>query len=173
MDKSLAFAIGAGALTAMASIMVANKCDKEQTETQPIEEPCEIVNHEDEVRKQLSISKNIPWPKFERKLVVCLRNDVKLKTSHFSSLLGDAVIKQCMKMKEIDEAALGRWYRYGQAKIALKVPNREVMNGLIESAVANNIPFTVMENEGEKIALALGPGVKSEIDKVSGKLKLL
>lgn len=131
------------------------------------------AKREAEVRDQLQIKQNVPFPLFERKLVVCLRTDTKLKTAQLSSLLGDAVLKQCMKMKQIDPVGLGQWYRYGQAKIALKVPNGEVMTSLVESATANNIPFTIMENNGVSIALALGPGPKEEIDKVSGNLKLL
>lgn len=176
MDKGVILAAGAGILTAVTTALLARKSDKSGTEViQEVveEEEQEEVNREEEVRAQFAITKNVPYPRFEQKLVVCLRNDIKLKTSHFSSLLGDAVVRQCMKMKHINETSLGQWYRYGQAKIALKVPNREVMDSLIASATENNIPFTVMENEGEPIALALGPGQKSEIDKVSGKLKLL
>ena len=112
----------------------------------------------------------------EQKLVVGMRTDTKLKTSESASFLSDAVVAQCAKLSAQSpetKEKLAHWFIYGQAKIAVKVPNRQTMDQLVEAANQHSVSYSVKYMGDEPIVIALGPDDPRKVNLVSGSLKLL
>ncbi|GAU93153.1 hypothetical protein RvY_05136 [Ramazzottius varieornatus] len=75
---------------------------------------------------------------------------------------------------------LRAWQRYGQAKVALKVPDEETLLSLTQQAKEAGLNVYVVRDAGRtQIAAgsltvaAIGPGEVSAVDKITGHLKLL
>ena len=72
------------------------------------------------------------------------------------------------------------WKSEGQAKIVLKVDSEEVLNGLFQKAKSVGLPASLIQDKGltqiepgTVTCLGIGPGPDSEIDGITGNLKLL
>ena len=164
MDALLSFCAGS-TLTLGALVLVSRLTRKDPPSADP---------REDEIRAKLQIPKPAQYvPDFAQKLVVGMRTDVKMKTGEFASLLSDAVIAECASLTQSSPEVLSQWYRFGQAKIAVKVPNGETMDTLVASALDASVPYTVKHANGEPMAIAIGPDFIDKVNAVSGKLKLL
>ncbi len=79
-----------------------------------------------------------------------------------------------------DQDAVSEWNRTGAKKVLLKIPNLKEMK-IIQSEAKKSklVSFLVRDagltqlEEGTVTALAIGPAEEKNIDKVTGKLKLL
>lgn len=75
---------------------------------------------------------------------------------------------------------LRRWEKYGQAKIALQIKSedevlelrRKARNAGVTAEVIHDAGRTQIES-GSLTVLGVGPAPKSEVDKITGHLKLL
>lgn len=72
------------------------------------------------------------------------------------------------------------WKEGGQAKIVLKVDSEEDLNELFEQAKAAGLPAVLIEDRGltqlepgTVTCLGVGPAPDSQVDEITGKLKLL
>lgn len=75
---------------------------------------------------------------------------------------------------------LKRWERYGQAKVALQIKSEEELETLQATALSLGICAQIIHDAGRtQIAansatvLGVGPAPKSQVDAVTGHLKLL
>jgi peptidyl-tRNA hydrolase, PTH2 family len=75
---------------------------------------------------------------------------------------------------------LRQWERLGQAKVAVKVDSEEDMLMLQAQAVSLGLVAQVIHDagrtqiaSGSATVLGIGPAPKSEVDKVTSRLKLL
>jgi PTH2 family peptidyl-tRNA hydrolase len=72
------------------------------------------------------------------------------------------------------------WKEGGQAKIVLKVDSEEALDQLFRKAKTAGLPASLIQDRGltqiepgTVTCLGIGPGPDSEIDEITGKLKLL
>jgi len=72
------------------------------------------------------------------------------------------------------------WKDGGQAKIVVKVQTEETLHTLYKKAKAAKLPSALIEDRGltqlepgTVTCLGIGPGPEDELDRITGKLKLL
>jgi PTH2 family peptidyl-tRNA hydrolase len=118
----------------------------------------------------------------ERKQVIVLRKDLNMRKgkmvaqgAHASlgAILKDGKLK---KSADIDAWLEGRfpkfWVRVDSERDLLDVYNDAQRAGLICSLITD-AGLTEFDGVPTKTAVAVGPGIPSEIDKITGDLKLL
>ncbi|CAD7940566.1 unnamed protein product [Amoebophrya sp. A25] len=118
----------------------------------------------------------------ELKMVLVVRQDLGMQKGKIAAQCGHAVLGAYQKAMS-SEAGRGRvrqWERFGQAKIALKCNTEEEMQNLERSAKKQGLCTYVVHDAGRtQIAagsatvLAVGPAPASQVDQVTGGLKLL
>ena len=74
----------------------------------------------------------------------------------------------------------GEWKEGGQRKIVLKVQTEEALRELYKEAKAAKLPTALIEDRGltqlepgTVTCLGIGPGPEKDLDRITGKLKLL
>ena len=79
-----------------------------------------------------------------------------------------------------DSPVLKRWEHYGQAKVALQVKSEEELETMQATALSLGICAQIIHDagrtqiaSGSATVLGVGPAPKSQIDIVTGHLKLL
>ncbi|ELP91395.1 peptidyl-tRNA hydrolase 2, putative [Entamoeba invadens IP1] len=119
-------------------------------------------------------------PNEEYKLVLCVRKDLKMGKGKIAAQCGHAAVGCVLKAQKTDKKALESWQYCGQAKVALNVNDLEELNelekqakglGLITKKICDAGRTQV--EPGSITVLGIGPGPKSVINEVTGKLKLL
>ncbi|KAK3023136.1 hypothetical protein RJ639_043975 [Escallonia herrerae] len=109
------------------------------------------------------------------------RNNVcQLPGQMFFVKLSDAATGIYAELMQSQRSTLRRWELGGQAKIVVTCKNQNEMNKLKETAESIGLPTFVVADAGRtqisagsKTVLAVGPGTKSAVDSVTGKLRLL
>ncbi len=78
------------------------------------------------------------------------------------------------------EDGVSKWKREGMAKIALKVQSEQELLAIFNEAKKLKLPASLIRDAGRTqiepgtiTAVAIGPSDEREIDKITGKLKLL
>ncbi|KAL5202512.1 hypothetical protein ABZP36_013464 [Zizania latifolia] len=115
----------------------------------------------------------------ELKMVLIVRQDLKMGAGKIASQCARKLaflFSRCVSNRGL----LRQWEQFGQAKIVLTCKNQQEMNRLKENAEHRGIPTFVVADAGRtqvlagsKTVLAVGPGRKTDIDSVTGKLRLL
>ncbi|MBI2446119.1 peptidyl-tRNA hydrolase [Candidatus Micrarchaeota archaeon] len=79
-----------------------------------------------------------------------------------------------------DESARGEWVDSGMAKIVLKVNSEKELVLLFQKAKKMGLPAALIQDAGHtqiepgsKTVVGIGPADESELDKLTGELKLL
>ncbi|XP_040380384.1 probable peptidyl-tRNA hydrolase 2 isoform X2 [Oryza brachyantha] len=114
----------------------------------------------------------------ELKMVLVVRQDLKMGTGKIASQCAHAATGLYAELMASNRGLLRQWEQFGQAKIVLTCKNQQEM--LKETAEHRGIPTFVVADAGRtqvqagsKTVLAVGPGRKADIDSVTGKLRLL
>jgi len=114
------------------------------------------------------------------KMVLLVRNDLNMGKGKIAAQCSHATLGAFKKAQKKDKRALDGWEEGGQAKVVLRAQNEQEMLDLEEEARKEKlITYLVVDAgktqvaSGTNTVLAIGPGEVSEIDKVTGKLKLL
>ena len=111
------------------------------------------------------------------KLVVLVREDLKLPKGKLASQVGHAAVDATLKS---DKKIVDAWRHEGAGKIVLKVKDeKEIFNykqmaediGL-KTALIKDAGHTVVE-PGTITCLGIGPDLKEKIDRITGKLKMM
>ncbi|KAI9839581.1 MAG: hypothetical protein M1819_002207 [Sarea resinae] len=118
----------------------------------------------------------------ECKLVLVVRSDLGMTKGKIAAQCSHATLA-CYKYflrRAPDSPILRRWERLGQAKVALQVKSEEELDILQAQAISLGLCAQVVHDagrtqiaSGSATVLGIGPAPKSEIDKVTGHLKLL
>ncbi|XP_047945916.1 peptidyl-tRNA hydrolase 2, mitochondrial isoform X1 [Salvia hispanica] len=133
------------------------------------------------------ISKNHQQPRIassnneeELKMVLVVRQDLKMGSGKIASQCAHAATGMYADLVQSNRSLLRQWELCGQAKIVVTCKNQQEMNKIKDAAETIGLPtFTVADagrtqvSAGSKTVLAVGPGNKSAVDSVTGKLRLL
>ncbi|XP_061369590.1 uncharacterized protein LOC133312422 [Gastrolobium bilobum] len=129
------------------------------------------------LQQQLSVSSNGDQ---ELKMVLVVRQDLKMKSGKIASQCAHAATGMYAELMQSNRSLLRQWEQCGQPKIVLTCRNQQEMNKLKEAAESIGLPTFVVADAGRtqvlagsKTVLAVGPGPKSSVDSVTGKLALL
>ncbi|EPS58198.1 hypothetical protein M569_16619 [Genlisea aurea] len=115
------------------------------------------------------------------KMVFVVRQDLGMGAGKIASQCAHAATGIYAELIQSHRAFLLRqWERCGQAKIVVKCKNQHEMNKLKDAAESAGLPTFVVADAGRtqvsagsKTVLAIGPGSKSSVDSVTGRLHLL
>lgn len=129
------------------------------------------------LQQQLSVSSNGDQ---ELKMVLVVRQDLKMKSGKIASQCAHAATGMYAELMQSDRSLLRQWEHCGQPKIVVTCRNQPEMNKLKEAAENIGLPTFVVADAGRtqvlagsKTVLAVGPGPKSSVDSVTGRLPLL
>ncbi|XP_057658420.1 peptidyl-tRNA hydrolase 2, mitochondrial-like [Diorhabda carinulata] len=118
-------------------------------------------------------------PKDEYRLIMGVRNDLKMQKGKVAAQCGHAAVAAYAKSLKERPILLKKWLRYGGTKIAVRVDSEEELLTLHKAAQAENILSSIIRDAGQtqvapgsRTVIAIGPAPKSALDKVTGHLKL-
>jgi len=113
------------------------------------------------------------------KMVLCVRKDLGLSVGKIAAQCSHATLGLYKLMRNHFGQLLDTWEGSASAKIVLEVEDEATMLKLQEAATALGLPTHIVCDAGKteiargtRTVLAIA-GLKSEVDKVTGKLRLL
>ena len=114
------------------------------------------------------------------KQVIIVRQDLGMSQGKKVAQACHASVSAVLEAKKHNISDFNTWIRGGQKKVALKIRSEEDLNTLFHKAKDMRLPCSIIRDAGltqlepgTKTAVAIGPGKSSEIDKITGDLKLL
>lgn len=114
------------------------------------------------------------------KMVLVVRNDLKMGKGKIGAQCGHAAVGAYQKMLRQNARMLQRWEESGSAKIAVKVDSEEQIMQVLRAAKAAELNTCLIHDAGRtqiapnsKTVLAVGPASSAAIDQITGHLKLL
>ena len=113
----------------------------------------------------------------ELKQVIAVRADLKLPKGKMAAQCAHAAVEAVLKAgKEI----VVSWRRQGSPKIVVKVEDLEELYRICQMAKDQGIATALITDAGKTViapgtvtCVAVGPGKESEIDNITGRLKLI
>ncbi|XP_075484097.1 uncharacterized protein LOC142524168 isoform X2 [Primulina tabacum] len=116
----------------------------------------------------------------ELKMVLVVRQDLKMGAGKIASQCAHAATGMYSELMESHRSLLRQWELCGQAKIVVTCKNQQEMNKLRDAAQSICLPTFIVADAGRtqvsagsNTVLAIGPGSKSAVDSITGKLRLL
>ncbi|XP_022906036.2 peptidyl-tRNA hydrolase 2, mitochondrial-like [Onthophagus taurus] len=120
-----------------------------------------------------------PDPKDEYRLIMAIRNDLKMQKGKVAAQCGHASVAAYAKALKLKPKTLQRWLRYGGTKITVKVDNEEDLLNLDRAAKEIGVLSSIVRDAGQtqvapgsRTVIAIGPAPKSVLDRITGHLKL-
>lgn len=114
------------------------------------------------------------------KLVVLVRNDLKMGKGKIAAQVGHASVESALYAEKKNRRAFDAWMSGGQAKIVLRVDSLEELQQYARLASGNGLRVTSITDAGRTqiepgtmTCIAIGPAPISEIDRITGDLKML
>jgi len=111
------------------------------------------------------------------KQVIVMRKDLKMGKG---KMIAQAAHASLGSAYQSDDGLVEKWMEEGSKKIVLKVENERELKMLAGDAKKLKIPCFLVKDagltqlkSGTVTALGMGPAKEKDIDKVTGKLKLL
>lgn len=116
----------------------------------------------------------------ELKMVLVVRQDLKMGAGKIASQCAHAATGVYAEIMHSQRSLLKQWEQCGQPKIVVACKNQQEMNRLKEAADRIGLPTFIVADAGctqvmagSRTVLAIGPGRKSSVDSITGKLRLL
>ncbi|VVB67765.1 Peptidyl-tRNA hydrolase [uncultured archaeon] len=116
----------------------------------------------------------------EFKQCIVVREDLKLSAGKLAVQVAHAAVMAVERAEKSDKSMVADWKAEGQKKVVLKVPGVSDLFRLREDAERAGIPSAIIADAGLTeippgtiTALGLGPAHDKQLDKITGKLKLL
>jgi len=113
----------------------------------------------------------------EYKQCIVIRTDLNLSAGKTAVQAAHASILSYEQTKRGDRA---NWLRFGQKKVALRVKSLEDLYLIRDEAKQLGFPFAIVSDAGltevppgTVTSLGIGPSKSTELDKITGDLKLL
>jgi PTH2 family peptidyl-tRNA hydrolase len=117
---------------------------------------------------------------FRYKQVIVFRSDLKLSRGKTAAQAGHAAVSAAEEARKHRKEWFDGWFREGQCKIAVKVPNEKTLTELDEQAKEMGLPCALIVDRGlteippnTVTCLGIGPAPAERVDKITGKLPLL
>ena len=114
------------------------------------------------------------------KQVIVIRMDINMSTGKKVAQGAHASVMAVDVARRISPDVLEKWSREGQKKVALKVQTEKELLELYNLARAARLPCAIIQDAGLTelepgtiTAIAIGPAKATEVDKITGQLKLL
>jgi peptidyl-tRNA hydrolase, PTH2 family len=111
------------------------------------------------------------------KMALCVRTDLKMKPGKIASQCAHAAVLGTLGAR--DRISVQNWLASGQKKIVLKVDSLEELHELESKARDLGMNTGIVHDAGKtqvapmsETVLAIGPNIASDIDQVTGNLKL-
>jgi PTH2 family peptidyl-tRNA hydrolase len=120
---------------------------------------------------------------YEYKQVIVIRKDLNMRKGKMCAQAAHASLSLVMREQNSKKHGtdIRDWFESGQAKIVVSVDSEQEILDLKASAGLSGLPVALITDSGYTefkgvptiTALAIGPALKSKIDKVTSHLKLL
>ena len=114
------------------------------------------------------------------KLVCVVNQSLKMGKGKIAAQVGHASVQAFLEAGVSHPSYVETWLASGQKKICLKIPDDSAFESLMNQAREQQIPFSLVRDaghtqipKGSLTVLALGPYDESELDGLTGHLKLL
>jgi PTH2 family peptidyl-tRNA hydrolase len=114
------------------------------------------------------------------KQAIVVRSDLRMGKGKLAAQVAHASLSAVEEAMDRRPDWFSEWKREGQAKIVLKVQNEEALHELYKRARAAKLPAALIEDKGltqlepgTVTCLGIGPGPEDQLDRITGKLKLL
>jgi len=111
------------------------------------------------------------------KQAIIIRQDLNMPKGKLAAQAAHASVSAVLKS---DKSTVSKWESEGMKKVVLKVENLSELKKLQSEARKNKLVNVMITDAGRTFfkagtitCLAIGPDKEKEVDKVSGKLKLL
>ncbi|MFX0040464.1 MAG: peptidyl-tRNA hydrolase Pth2 [Promethearchaeota archaeon] len=116
----------------------------------------------------------------EYKQVILIRVDLKMGTGKKCAQSCHASVSASDLVRIQNKTIWKNWKNSGQKKVVLKIQNMDQLKELLKKLEAKKIPYFVVNDAGltqlppdTTTAVGIGPILSTEIDKITGDLKLL
>lgn len=114
------------------------------------------------------------------KQAIVVRSDLKMGKGKVAAQVAHASLAAAEAAAERRPAWYGGWKSEGQAKIVLKADSEGALDELFKKAKSAGLPASLIQDRGltqiepgTVTCLGIGPAPDSEIDAITGKLRLL
>ena len=114
------------------------------------------------------------------KQAIVVRTDLKMGKGKLAAQVAHASLAAAEAAQKKEPGWYRGWKEEGQAKIVLKVGSYDELEELFKKARSSGLPASMIEDRGltqvdpgTVTCLGLGPAPDSEIDGITGKLRLL
>ena len=114
-------------------------------------------------------------------MVLVVRTDLNMRTGKIAAQCAHASLGMYMHLcSRKQQAQLDPWLEQGQAKVVVKCKDLSEMEEIERAAQIRGVPTYAIHDAGRtqvqagsQTVLAVGPAPVSQIDSITGKLKLL
>ncbi|CAH1111779.1 unnamed protein product [Psylliodes chrysocephalus] len=118
-------------------------------------------------------------PKDEYRLIMGVRNDLKMQKGKVAAQCGHAAVAAYAKAFKQRPKILQNWLKFGGTKIAVRLDSEEELLSVDRKAKELNVLSSIVRDAGQtqvapgtRTVIAIGPAPKSVLDKITGHLKL-
>ena len=118
--------------------------------------------------------------KFNYKMAIVVRDDLKLSKGKLSVQVAHAAVSCAIKSEKNKSKYFSEWFSEGQKKVVLKTKDLESLIKIFNEAKSVGLITELIKDAGLTevppgtiTVLGIGPAPEDEIDKIAGKLKLL
>ncbi|TRY97165.1 hypothetical protein DNTS_020327 [Danionella cerebrum] len=125
------------------------------------------------------IEANMMGESGEFKMVLVVRNDLKMGKGKVAAQCSHAAVSSYKQMLRRNPELLKQWEYCGQPKVVLKAPDEDCLLELLAHAKEVGLPISLIQDAGRtqiapgsRTVLGVGPGPAELVDKVTGHLKL-
>jgi PTH2 family peptidyl-tRNA hydrolase len=116
----------------------------------------------------------------EYKQVILIRTDIKMGTGKKCAQSCHASISASDLVRIQNKAIWKNWKNSGQKKVVLKLQSMDQLKELVAKLNSHNLPYFIVNDAGltqllpgTTTAVGIGPVLSKDVDKITGKLKLL
>jgi len=116
----------------------------------------------------------------EYKQVILIRTDLKMSTGKKCAQSSHASVSASDLVRVQNKNIWKNWKNTGQKKVVLKIQSIEQLKEIVLKLESNKLPYFIVNDAGltqlppgTTTAVGIGPTLSTEIDKITGDLKLL
>jgi len=116
----------------------------------------------------------------EYKQVILIRTDLKMGTGKKCAQSCHASVSASDFVRVHNKAVWKNWKNSGQKKVVLKIRNMEHLKVVVLKLESLKLPYFIINDAGltqlepgTTTAVGIGPVLSTEVDKITGDLKLL